>query len=282
MTRPVRRRTQAATTAGKDYAAIAAKKITSPSKLAAENGQMRPPRILVYARNKKGKTRFSMSAGKGKILIVDPERGTDRFVKSDPSVWHFEAWEEMEDIYQFLRSGKHDYSWVALDGLTKISTMALRYITRNAEEADLTRRPGLVKLQDRGNAGELVKTMLDKFHTLDMGIIYTAQERQVEANFDDEEDEEFEGGSVQYVPDLPKGIRAAVNGIVDVVGRLYTVKVPGEEGSDVVKRRLWLAPSVSYDTGARSEYKLPDYLESPTVPKLVGLMEGKKVSGNSN
>jgi hypothetical protein len=261
--------TKATTTKARDYAAIAESKITQPSKQ-----PQRRPNILVYARNKKGKTRFCLTAGK--VLVIDPEHGTDRFLRADPDVWHLEAWEEMDDIYKYLRSGQHHYEWVAFDGLTRIANLALRYVMHQAEEHDLARRPGLTKLQDYRNAGELMKGMLYNFHTLDMGVIYTAQERQMEVRDSGEEDEDAEESSTQYVPDLPKGTRALVNSLVDVIGRLYTVRVPGKEGNTVIRRRLWLSPSVSYDTGFRSEYVLPDYLENPTVTRLVNMMEGKK------
>lgn len=276
MTRPVRARTQANTR--KDYSALARKRITTPADLAKSNGGVRSPSVLVYSRNKKGKTRFCLTAGRGKVLVVDPEHGTDRFIKAAPHVWHLQSWEETDDIYKFLRSGDHPYEWVAFDGLTRISNMALRYVMRRAEEADLSqRKPGTVTQRDYGNAGELMKGLFYNFHTLPLGVIYTAQERQIEVGNNDDEDDEVEAADVQYVPDLPKGVRSAVNSIVDVIGRVYTVKVPGEDGNSVVRRRLWLAPSVSYDTGARSEYKLPDYLENPTVPRLVRLIEEGKV-----
>jgi len=276
MTRPVRRANTRANTR-KDYSEIARKKITSPSAVAKANGgAVRRPSILVYSRNKKGKTRFCLTAGKGKVLVVDPERGTDRFLKADPHVWHLESWEEIDDIYKFLRTGDHPYEWVAFDGTTRIANMALRFVTKRAEEADLNRKPGQVTQRDYGNAGELFKQMLYSFHALDIGVIYTAQERQIDGGEGEDEDEEVEVSNIQYVPDLPKGSRAALNSIVDVIGRIYTVKVHGEDGNEAIERRLWLAPSVAYDTGARSEYKLPPYLEKPTVPRLVALLEGNK------
>lgn len=275
MTRPVRTRARTQANTKKDYSAIAANKITTPGKKAESSGGVRRPSILVYSRNKKGKTRFCLTPGKGKVLVIDPEQGTDRFIKAGPHVWHLESWEEMDDIYKYLRSGDHPYEWVAIDGVTRISNMALRYHTKRAEEVDLNRRPGLIKIQDYGAANELFKQMLYSFHALPIGKIYTAQERQIDGAEEDEDDD-VEMTNIQYVPDLPKGSRAALNSIVDVIGRIYTVKVPGEDGENVVRRRLWLAPSVAYDTGARSEYKLPDYLENPTVPRLVSLLEGSK------
>jgi hypothetical protein len=111
--------------------------------------------------------------------------------------------------------------------------------------------------------------MLAKYHNLPQGIVFTAQERQVEAN-DSEEDEDYEDAASWYVPDLPKGVRGAANSIVDVIGRLYVVKT--DDDPPKAERRLWLGESARYDTGYRSDFVLPDYVRNPTIPKLVTLM----------
>lgn len=230
--------------------------------------------ILVYGRNKKGKTRFCISPGQGTVLVVDPEHGTDLYTKEDPHTWHVTRWEDFDQIYQFLRSGAHNYDWVALDGLTRMSNMALRFVMSQAEEHDLSRKPGMVQQRDYGKAGELVKGMLYNFRNIGIGVIITAQERQ-ESNDFTEEDDDVESVAVQYVPDLPKGVRSAVNSIVDVIGRIYTLRVdhPTQEGKTITRHRLWLAPSGQFDTGFRSDYQLPDYLPNPTVPRLVKLIQ---------
>jgi hypothetical protein len=252
----------------KDYSAIAKSKIRKPSQA--------PPRgksILIYARNKKGKTRFCATAPN--VLILDPERGTDEYTKLDPDVWPIDRWEDLDEVYKFLRGGKHSYEYVAFDGMTRFSNMALRFVMAQAEEHDLSRKPGMVQQRDYGKSGELMKGLMYNFHNLDVGTIYTAQERQVEGEFG-EEDDDAEAIATQYVADLPKGVRAAVNGIVDVIGRLYTIRTEDNEGKTVIRRRLWIAPSPVYDTGYRSDYKLPEYLSNPTVPRLVDLIEGNK------
>lgn len=250
----------------KDYSKIAAKRITKPSK------SKHKPKVLVYARNKKGKTRFTMSAGNedmSNLLILDPEHGTDWYKNADPNVWHIEKWEDMQDVYGFLRLGKHDFEWVGVDGLTRISNMALRYVGRVAEERDLDRRPGMVDQRDYNKSGELMKQMLTNFHNLNIGVIYTAQERMETAGSDDEEGV----SGIYYVPDLPKGVRGFVNSVVDVIGRLYLTQVTLKGGKEAMQRRLWIGNHERYDTGYRSDFKhLPDLLKNPTVPKLVELM----------
>lgn len=267
----------------KDYNAIARARITRPSQKAE-----RKPRILVYSRNKKGKTHFCAAAGKGRVLVIDPEEGTSEETKLDPDTWHVSSWEELDDVYKFLREGKHDYEWVAVDGLTRIANMSLRWVMFQAEQRDLDRRPGQVGKQDYGKSGEAVKAMLYNFHNLPMGVIFTAQERIMDAVPSGDEDEDSEDASVMYVPDLPKGVRGAVNSIVDVIGRLYTVKTSvklkaGDKvvEKEVIQRRLWIEPHVSYDTGYRSAHVLPPFLKNPTPEKLTTLLKtGKATTTN--
>lgn len=248
----------------KDYAAIAAKHIIRPAEVKSR------PRFLFYSRNKKGKTTLALSAGVENTLILDPEAGTKEMKAKNPHVWPIDRWEDIDDAYEFLRHGDHPYTWVGVDGLTKMANMSLKYVGKMQEERSLTRIPGFVEQRDYGKSGELIKDLLTRFHNLPMGVVFTAQERQVDA-YDSEEDEDMENLPSAYVPDLPKGVRGAANSIVDVIGRLYVVR---NDSTDPPKpeRRLWVAESVRYDTGYRSDFVLPDYIRKPTIPKLVRLM----------
>jgi hypothetical protein len=250
-----------------DYKKIAASKIHKP-------GQ-KPKRVLIYGRNKKGKTRMAFSAPN--CLILDPEVGTEELPES-ANIWPIYKWEDMDEAFRFLKSGQHEFEWVAVDGLTRIQNMALRFVMHQAEERDLERIPGMVQQKDYGKAGELIKGMLFNFHYLPMGVVYTAQERMETPGEFDSEDEDVEDVSVRYVPDLPKGVRSSVNAIVNVIGRIYTVKVENKAGDEVIQRRLWIAPSEGLDTGVRSKHKLPEYIKNPTIPKLVELMNTGKVT----
>ena len=160
----------------KDYAAIAKARIIKPSQ------KKRMPRLLVYGRNKKGKTRFACTAPD--VLILDPEWGTGEETKIDPDTWPIEKWEDLHEVYLFLKNGgvspttKRPYKWVAFDGMTKISNYALRWVRSQGGENVLINKPGLMTQRDYGRAGEMVKGLLHNFHTLrDVGIIFTAQER---------------------------------------------------------------------------------------------------------
>ena len=247
----------------KDYAKIARERITRPAEI------KRMPRFLVYARNKKGKTTFGLSAGVENTLILDPEHGTSEMKTKNPHVWPIDRWEDIDDVLNYLKFEQHPYKWVVPDGLTKMSNMSLRYVMKLQEERSLDRIPGMVQKQDYGKSGELMKEMMQRFHNLPMGVVFTAQERMEEAK-DSEEDEEIEDASAMFVPDLPKGVRSAANAIVDVIGRLYVVR--DLENENKAERRLWIGESLKYDTGFRSDFPLPDMVRNPSIPKLVRLM----------
>lgn len=256
-----------------DYAKIAASKIVNV-------GEMKdPPRYLFYARNKKGKTRLAQSAPR--VLILDPEKGTKELPKDQP-VWPINKWEDMNEVFKYLQTkeAQKRFDWVAVDGMTRINNMSLRFVMKQQEERDIDRIPGQVIQKDYGKAGEAVKGMLFNFHNLPQGIIYTAQERmEVQGEFDTE-DEDLEEAQTRWVPDLPKGVRSSLNAIVDCIGRIYVVKVENKAGDEVLQRRLWIAPTEAYDTGYRSDHELPNYVKNPTVPKLGQLIKTGKVTRN--
>jgi hypothetical protein len=259
----------------KDYAAIAASKITTPT----QQGMLRP-RILVYAKNKKGKTRFCSTPGQGKVLIIDPEQGTKAMQQRDPHVWPIENWQELDDVYNYLKLGNHTYEWVALDGMTKIHDFAIQFVMGLAQERALDNMPVLIQKQHYGQAGRLTADLITRFHNLPIGVIYTAQERLDDPGAFAEEDDDVSSVSARLVPALPKGAREALNQIVDIIGRLYVVKItdPKNEEEQILQRRLHVEPNEGLDTGYRSDYVLPKFIKNPTVPKLMNLINTGKVT----
>lgn len=262
----------------KDYAAIAAAKIRKPS------STKRMPQILVYARYKKGKSTFGATAPD--VLMIDPENGTDHLKKANPSVWKVARWEDFDEIDRYLRSGAHPFKWVCVDGVTRIHNMALRFVMSQAEERDLDRIPGMVQLKDYGKANELLKGMMLNFQSLGIGVIYTAQERMFSVENPSEEDEDADESDIMFVPDVSKGARSAMLAMVDIIGRLYTVSTTktvrlrsgGTKEKEVVQRRMWVGVHPRYDTGFRSDYELPDFIEDPTVPRLVEFLNNGKAT----
>ena len=261
----------------KDYIKIAKARATRPKNVESYR------KIMIYGRNKKGKSRFGLSAGVENTLVLDPEQGTLTMKELNPYIWPINRWEDLQEAYGALRTGEISprvlglgdsdvpFSWVSVDGLTRMNSMALTYVRKLQEEKDLDARPGMIDRRDYGRSGEMMKQMLLNFHTLKMNVIYTAQERMITANGDDEDDE-----TAYFVADLPASARGAATAIVEVIGRIYTtraeVKTTGGGTKEVMQRRLWIGLHERYDTGFRSDFKLPDLIKNPTLDKLTNLM----------
>jgi hypothetical protein len=259
-----------------DYRKIAAAKIVDPGETFS--------RWLIYARYKIGKTHFlgtvpPKADGTPNILVIDAEQGhgSKALRPGTAKVWPIHKWEDTSEVEKALRAGL-DFEWIAFDNFSRIANMALRRVMRLGEERDLDRPPGIVDRRDYGKSGELLKGLLFNLHTLPYNFIYTAGDRMdTGAGWNDAEDEDAETSVARFVPDLPKGPRAALNQIVDVIGRMYVVKTKvmhpkKKQEVEIRQRRLWLQPNDQYDTGYRSPHKLPDYLKGPTVPRLQQLI----------
>ena len=248
-------------------------------------------RIFVYARNKKGKTRLGATAGRDNILFIDPEAGTDLMKELDLFVWPITQWQDTQEVYGALRTGKLSpnhikqgesstpFSWVCPDGLTRLNNMALNYVRKVQEERDLDRIPGLIQQRDYGKSGELMKQMMLNFHSLKMHVYYTSQEKMITSGNSFDDDEDAENSEAYFVPDLPNAVRSMINSLAEVIGRLYVVTVDGKDGKPVKQRRLQIGLHEKYDTGFRSDYPLPDMIKRPTLPKLVALMEKGEANG---
>lgn len=276
----------------KDYAAIARSKIVRA-------GSGRKPRYLVYGRNKKGKTRFCATAPG--VLILDPEDGTIAETKLNPDVWPISQWSDLDEVYHAVKGGltspntKEPYQWIAFDGMTRILSMAINFVSNQQAERDLTRHPNQVDQRTYGQANKMIESMLHNFHSLrNVGLIFTAQERVVEIeNMEDMgEDSDATPVSYQYVPDLTRGARGPLNQVVDVIGRIYVVrgdfvikrrvmvggKAQIKEVPTTAQRRLYIGPHEMYDTGVRTGFTLPDFIKEPTVASLTRAMREGKVT----
>lgn len=275
----------------KDYIAIAKRRVTKPS----EEDSYR--RVLVYGKNKKGKTRFSLSGGIAKTLLLDPEHGTDTMKALDPHRWHITKWEDLQEAWGALRTGelsphllgkgpeKEPYSILSVDGATRMHNMSLHYVRGQEELKDLLRKPGLVQRPDYNKAGELTKGMMLNFHALPMHVVFTAQERVMRVEDKDRGEDELSDEPAYFVPDLPNGVRGTLNSIVEVIGRIYVervdVRIKGGGIAERMQRRLWIGLHEKYDTGFRSDFLLPDMIRQPTLPKLFNLMLEGTEKGNA-
>ena len=226
-------------------------------------------KVLVYARNGQGKTRFAATAPK--VLIVDVnERGT-RSVRKYPGakVIQVNKWEDLVYVYWFLKSADHDFESVVIDTLTMMQVVCIRHVLKESEDRDPNKDPAMMSQREWGKVAELMKPVLLNFRNLPMHVIFVAQERVV-----DNEDE----GTRERVPDLSPGTRAIATACVEIIGRIYQKEVRSVDKrtkKEVSKweTRMLVGPHDEFTTKDRTG-SLGRIMRQPTVPKIIEAATG--------
>jgi len=238
------------------------KKIVSASK------RRRPLRMGIYGRPGTGKTTFCATAPH--VLIVDCEQGTMSIEDTGVKVIEIKEFEDMNLVYWFLAKGDHNFKSVAIDSLTSLQAMGLDFVLNEAASLDLTKDPKMADRRDYGKLNKLMIDIINNFRSLPMHVIMTAHERS----------REEEDGDVEIYPLMTPGTRSHFEGVIDVIGRLYTreIEVEGRRGKPKRKvvRRLLVGPHSRYISKARApkSSRLPPIIKDPTFPVILKKIRG--------
>lgn len=237
--------------------------------------------LLVYARNKVGKTRLCASAGElGKTLVIDCEKGTSSIRKSENvDVYHLTHWEEINEIYWYLRTQDHGYEYVCIDPITKLGNLCMEYVLAldidpedeelSVEEQEDARTPDQ---RSWGKTAALVRRTILRYSTLPgVFLIITAYERRRENDDEDEDAFDFVIG-----PDAQPSVKGFLMGHCDIIGRLYLKALDSDDDNAPTKmeRRILFGPHEIYDCGDRSD-NLPRVMRRPTMKKILDIVQGE-------
>ena len=239
---------------------------------------MDPFRGLVYARPKVGKTRLVSTLPN--VLILDiGEKGTKSVKRDlDPHVYRVTRLLEMDDLYWYLQSGDHPFQSWALDGVTGLQTMALRFVMGDEAERDASKDPHMPSRQIWGKVNALCREYITNFSNLPMHGCFTALERSR-----DEAEDEDEESKIVLGPAVTPGIANHLEGAVDTIGRLTAREVvvkskPNAKPRRVIRRTLWLGPSEKYIAGERDGV-FGSRIVNPHLGEMIKTIEGGNSSG---
>lgn len=231
-----------------------------------------PFKILVYARPKIGKTRLVSTLPQVLVLDIN-ERGTKSVKRDlDPSVYRVSRLTELDDIYWFLKSGDHEFLSWAIDGVTGLQALALRFVMGDEAERDASKDPHMPSKQIWGKANELVKEYITNYSQLPMHGAFTALERS-RASGDDADDDDY---TVVLGPAVSPGVANHLEAAVDTIGRLTTKEVVVKKGEKKVKVKrttLWFGPSERFIGGERDGI-FTDKVVNPNLAKMIQRIEG--------
>lgn len=213
----------------------------------------------IYGRPKVGKTTLALKdAPKGKTAVFSADQG---LIGIDTT--GFTIIEDMSsrNINKTLTStflNKHHR--IVLDTATSIHGAFL------VEASGGLATP---RKQDYGTANNGLATLLRTLRDSKKEIIVTAQEKLVLPNEDWAPEDDDEDAAVMTTVDLSPGAASVLMQMSDAIGRLYVAHVNGKP-----VRRLWLGPSSSIVSGARSKTYMgvPPYLKQPSIGRLYELL----------
>lgn len=199
-------------------------------------------KFCIYSRNGIGKTTFAGSSELKTLIIDCGERGTFS-VRKRPNVdvIRLDNWEQLDWIYWYLRGGKHEYEVAAIDTITGLATICMKWVLKEDINRDMNRDPLMPNKQDWGKLGQAMKEAITRFRNLPMHVIFTAQEKTSTV-----EDDEAGGTLLETHPELSPSPRSTLLGAVDIIGRLYTREVQDKEGKNQIERRMLVGPHARY------------------------------------
>ena len=216
----------------------------------------------IYSRPKVGKTTLSLKgAPKGKTAIISADQGLIGFSKEELAGITIEEDVSSRNINKlmsgaFLRS----HTRIIVDTATSLHGSFLFEMSGGAQPSQ----------QMYGTANSAIAAMVRTLRSeKSKENIILAQEKLIMPDEDWVSDDVDEDTSVMTTVDLSPGATSALMQMSDVIARLYIAHSNGK-----AVRRLWVGPSSSIVSGARSKAYQgdPAYLKMPTIGKLNQLL----------
>lgn len=229
----------------------------------------RPPHmnILIYGESGVGKTRLAGSADSvprmRKVLVIDLEGGTLTLEQNNPDVdiIRVKNWNEMQEVYDALYAGDHEYETVIIDSLTEVqkfnmySVMANRVETSSAQ-VDID----APDIRAWGINLEQMRKYVRAFRDLPINTIFTALVK---------DDKDKRTGLTTRKPSLSGKLASEVAAFLDIVVYLYMKEVDGEQ------TRLLLSSATDDVIAKDRTGKLPVVIQNPTMETILDYIEGK-------
>lgn len=216
----------------------------------------------IYSRPKVGKTTLALKdAPKGKkTAILSADQG---LIGIDTSGFTVEEDMSAKNLNKLMASGSsflRSHTRIVLDTATALHGAMMFEMNKGGPSTQ----------QQFGNAnGALLAIVRNLRDEKSKQTIILAQEKLILPNEDWVSEDVDEDTGVMTTIDLSPGAASGLLQMSDVIGRLYIAHV-----EDKAVRRLWLGPSSSIVSGARSKTYTgtPPYLKMPTIGKLDSLL----------
>lgn len=238
--------------------------------------------FAIYGRAGSGKTTLASTFPKPLLLLDINDRGTDSIsdVKG-VDVMEIKTEDDLEDVYYFLKEGKHKYRTVVFDTITELQKIIVNAVGSNKKNKEAGDWGSMTRKQWGEVSGTMNKWISD-FRDLPLETVFIAQER-VRGSGDEEGDDNQITPEVG--PAVMPSIATTLNAAVNVVGNCFIRsrrKTKEVRGKKVVKEEmvycLRVGPNPVYITKIRKPRKTeaPGYVEDPTFEDIMAIVKGEE------
>jgi hypothetical protein len=240
--------------------------------------------MAVYGRSGAGKTTFACSFPDALLIDVN-DRGTKsvRDVKG-LKVLRVEDWDDLEDIYWYLESGKHTFKSVIIDTVTMMQEFAIQKVAsqkKKKKDDETAGNFGTMTRQEWGEVSSMMKTWIMHFRELEMNVVFLAQERIFNAD-EESEDQQL---APEVGPRLMPSVGSTLNAAVDILGNAFVrenIKRKKEKNGKTTETRstqycMRVGPHALYTTKVRNPKSsvVPRFLIDATYDDIIELVNGE-------
>lgn len=230
---------------------------------------------LLYGRPGTGKTTIAASFPKPMLLMDINDKGWDSVSNVEGiKVAQVSQWEQIEDIYWYLKSGKSGFKSVVLDQMTAAQKLAVDKGMRDEGKDD---KDQITKRVWGMAAGNLNTWILNYRNLIDDGInvLFLAHDRRIGG--DDDSDEDQIDPSVG--PRMMPSVASTLNGAVKLIGNTFInekITVVNKRKQREMQYGMRLGPHSYYITKVRTPVNIPapTTIINPSYKDMISILEG--------
>lgn len=231
---------------------------------------------LFWGRSGTGKTTIAATFPQPGLLLDIREKGTDSVSNvKGLKVGQIDDWQQLEDVYWYLKKGNHGFKTVILDQVTQMQDLAMLAAKKDLGQENSEH----VSKRMFGIAGGLMKTWLLNYRDLiDDGIhvVFLAHDRVIRGDEDAGGEDQIEP---EVGPRLMPSVASFLNGAVKIIGNTYireTYTLKDKRKVRNVEYGMRIGPHAYYTTKVRSPVGIaaPDTIVDPTFEKLLAVLRG--------
>jgi hypothetical protein len=239
-----------------------------------------------YGPSGTGKTTISGTFPKPIIIVDAKDRGTDsisEYSEEDVKVFAVEEWEDLEDLYAYLRENPKACKTLVIDTITQLQQVCIEKVLRDKKkDSSKAGDWGTMTKREWGDVSTLMKQWIILLRDLPkLQVVFLAQQRVF--NVDEDADDSDNSLAPEVGPRLSPSVAAHLNAAVDVIGSTFVRRkqtVKEVNGKKIRKERaeycLRVGPNPVYITKIRKPKAIeaPALITNPDYDSIMAIING--------